>query len=195
VGAPPATAAEAADAAPASTSSLLGPWSTCACGCNGLDNTGLQFTFTPGVWAPRLVGSSGLKSGGHTDDIVLRDDLKLDDFDPIFNAEVSMRRNNLWQIKAGGFAYSIDSEGRFDGSADFGGLSLHPGDHFRASFDLTSFNAEMTYWFWHTCSCTGTQLQLGATAGFAIWMSKNRGTHWCGKAIHRQRMGGALRRW
>ena len=130
--------------------------------------SGLQFNFMPGLWLPRLSGTSTFGPSSTATELDNRFDLELDDSEPVFVADFAVRRNQQWQIKAGGFSFSTDSRGAIDQAANFGGLSLLPGDAFSASFDMVSFDIEATYWWTAIPDRTGcgTQLLLGPTAGF-----------------------------
>ena len=109
------------------------------------ESAATEFTLLPGVWFPRLDGESGLAPGGKID---LSSQLLLDDSEPTFNAELAIRRGDVWEVILGGFGFSTDSSGRFSGSATFGSLTLDPGDPFRASFDITSVSAELGVSLW-----------------------------------------------
>src|SRR5262245_58726371 len=78
------------------------------------DVSGLQFIFTPGLWMPRLSGTATFGNSAQVDDFSLRNDLQMDDAEPTFRAEFIVRKDQEWQIKAGGFSFSTDSHGRFD---------------------------------------------------------------------------------
>ena len=127
---------------------------------------GIQFTFTPAAWFPRVSGRSSLGPSSTREDVGNREDFELDDSEPTFTADFSARKHQQWQIKAGGFDFATDSHGVFDGHAVFGGLTLNPGDEFSASYDLVSFNIEATWLFTAVPEHNGSQLLIGATAGF-----------------------------
>lgn len=127
---------------------------------------GLEFNFMPGVWMPRLSGNSTLGPSSTATELDNRNDLQLNNSEPAFNLDFSVRKHEDWQIKAGGFGYSNDSSGTFNGSANFGGLTLNTGDAFSASFDMSSFNLEVGYWFTAVEGPGYTHLMFAPVLGF-----------------------------
>ncbi|MHC4414962.1 MAG: hypothetical protein ACYS0G_06740 [Planctomycetota bacterium] len=102
----------------------------------------LEITLLPGVWLPRLDGDSALGPAGSRD-IDLSFQFDLDSMEPTFNAELAVRVREVWEIIFSGTDFSTDSTDRFVGNATFGPLTLSHGDPFRATFDITSFSAEL----------------------------------------------------
>jgi hypothetical protein len=98
----------------------------------------VQFILTPGVWLPRLNGEASLGSAAAVAIIDLDQMLELDDSEPIFRGELTVRIDDYWQVRADGFDFSTDSAGTFLSFAEFGEVTLRPGDRYRASVDLTS---------------------------------------------------------
>ena len=101
----------------------------------------LQITLLPGVWLPRLDGKSSLGGFG---DIQLASQLDLDDSEATFNTELSIRKNERWEIILSGMDFSTDSAGSFSGNATFGSVVLNDGDPFQATFDITSVAVELS---------------------------------------------------
>jgi hypothetical protein len=110
-----------------------------------------EFNVTAGVWGPRLGGDVSLGPSPAANDINLEDQFDLDDFQTIPNVELSMRKNEKWEIFASGFQSSTDSDGPFVGHEQFGSLALNTGDQIDASFDITSVEVEFDYWQWRPC--------------------------------------------
>ncbi|MDY7110097.1 MAG: hypothetical protein SYC29_15810 [Planctomycetota bacterium] len=98
----------------------------------------LEFIFTPGVWLPRLKGDTTFGSLAGARVIDLDEMLELDDSEPIFRGELTLRIDDYWQVRADGFDFSADSAGTFFFNRRFGDVILEPGDRYRASIDLTS---------------------------------------------------------
>jgi hypothetical protein len=111
-----------------------------------LDDT--EFAVTVGAWIPRLGGDTlfGPAAGDRT--ISLENEFDLDSSEATFNLEVTLRRHEVWELFISGFDFSTDDSGTFPTTAEFGGLALSPGDPYRASFDISSFTAEMTLHTW-----------------------------------------------
>ncbi len=101
---------------------------------------GLTFTFTPGVWIPRLVGDAGLGPG---DRFELRPDFGMDDREPTFNAELSIRKHERWELQLSGFHFSTDATSDAAMPMTFGSVVLAPGDRFRSAFEMTSISGEL----------------------------------------------------
>lgn len=103
----------------------------------------LDFKLTTGVWMPRLGGEVKLGPFSAAANIDLGDQLDLDDLEPTFNAELTIRKREVWQVRLGGFDFETSSSGMFVGNTDFGSLSLSNGDPFSATFKITSFFVEV----------------------------------------------------
>ncbi|MHC4447782.1 MAG: hypothetical protein ACYSXF_08395 [Planctomycetota bacterium] len=108
----------------------------------------LEFKLTPGVWMPRLGGEVKLGSSPAAANIDLGGQLDLDDWEPTFNAELTIRKREVWQVRLGGFDFETSSSGTFVGNSDFGSLSLSNGDPFSATFEITSFFVEVDVALW-----------------------------------------------
>jgi hypothetical protein len=67
----------------------------------------------------------------------------LDDSEPIFRGELTVRIDDFWQVRVSGFDFSTDSAGTFVAYREFGDVTLRPGDRYRASVDLTSAAVEV----------------------------------------------------
>lgn len=106
----------------------------------------LEVRFLVGVYMPRLNGDASLGAGAPDLDLSTR--LYLDDREPTLNAELTFRKDEIWDLTFGGFAFSTDSTGVFSGSATWGGITLNDGDPFEASFDMTTVWAELALAVW-----------------------------------------------
>jgi len=107
------------------------------------DGTTIEFTFTPGVWLPRLGGNAKLGSTRFARSIDLDDELELDGFEAVPRGELMLRTDDFWQWRLSGFDFSTDAGGTFDSYGQFGDVTLWPGDRYRASVDMTSVALEM----------------------------------------------------
>lgn len=104
---------------------------------------GLDFSLTPGLWLPRLKGDASFGAAGGAALINLDEMLELDDSEPIFGGELTMRIDDFWQVRLSGFDFSADSIGTFALYREFGDVTLWPGDRYRASVNLTSAALEV----------------------------------------------------
>jgi hypothetical protein len=107
------------------------------------DAENLRVTLVAGVWVPRLGGTSSLGAGAP--DIDLATDLQLDTWEATPNVELAICSREFVTVTVSGFGFSTDSLGRFPGNATFGGVSLAPGDVYRASFDMTSVAFDIAF--------------------------------------------------
>jgi len=107
------------------------------------EGTRLEFALTPGVWLPRLKGDAAFSQTANAGSIDLDQMLELDDSEPIFNGELTVRMEDFWQARLSGFDFSTDSAGTFAFFREFGDVTLRPGDRYRASIDLTSAAIEV----------------------------------------------------
>jgi hypothetical protein len=109
-----------------------------------------EFSLVPGVWVPRLGGDVSLTPGGGggppAESINLEFDLNLDSSEATVNVELSMRKNEVFQLDLSGFDFETSESRVFEGFADFGALSLDPGDPYLAEFDMTSLAVEFAWW-------------------------------------------------
>jgi hypothetical protein len=107
----------------------------------------LEVRLLAGVWLPRLNGDSSLGPGAA--DIDLGDALDLNNKkEASLNVELTIRKDEIWELILGGFDFSTDSSDFFTGSATFGGLVLNDGDPYEAEFDITSVSAEVAVALW-----------------------------------------------
>ena len=111
------------------------------------DHSTLELQITPGVWLPRLGGEIKLGETGAARQIGFEDELDLNGLEPTFNGELSLRSDNGrgWSVLLSGFSFSTDNDGQFTGgrAADFGSLTVNPGDSYRAEFEFDSMAAEV----------------------------------------------------
>jgi len=107
----------------------------------------IEIEFRGGVWLPRLKGE--ITFGGETIDVETQ--LDLDNMETIFNGEFTLRKNDAWQLRAGGFDFDTESTTRFTGAGavEFGGLTLNDGDEVKSSVDITSIWVEVGHPFLH----------------------------------------------
>lgn len=137
----------------------------------------LEFTFTPGVWIPRLgghakLGPSSAAAAPHKD-LSFEDDFDLDDTEFLFSGDASLRIGSLHEVSLSGFAFSTESSETFAGGspAAFGDVTLAPGDAFSSSIDINSFAADLTFWTWnpvHTARPEATLRQTDLRFGPSI---------------------------
>jgi hypothetical protein len=107
------------------------------------EGTAIEFTFTPGVWLPRLGGNARLGSTWFARSIDLDEELELDGFEAVPRGELMLRADDFWQWRLSGFDFSTDADGTFRSYGQFGDVMLWPGDRYRASVDMTSVALEM----------------------------------------------------
>jgi hypothetical protein len=101
---------------------------------------GLKFTFTPGLWMPRLAGDAQFAPGGRLE---LRHGLTMRNSEPTFNAEFAIRRHERWELHFSGFHFATEARSAAESAMTFGAVSLAPGDVFRSEFEMTSISAEL----------------------------------------------------
>ncbi|MCI0675046.1 MAG: hypothetical protein L0Y42_04640 [Phycisphaerales bacterium] len=111
-----------------------------------------EFNVSIGAWVPRAGGE--VRLGQTSPRLSLEFDFDLDSSDTVPNVELSMRKNDRWELGLSGFDFSTESSGAFPLDATFGSLTLAAGDPFEASLDMTSFAMELAYWpeSWHPYS-------------------------------------------
>ncbi|MHC5001866.1 MAG: hypothetical protein ACYTJ0_01970 [Planctomycetota bacterium] len=100
---------------------------------------GVRFTFTPGLWLPRVVGDAGLGARR----IDLEDELRLRDSEATASGELEIVKNDRWFMHFSGFDFEVSDSGTFGGFAQFGDVSLAPGDRYRAQLGFTSIAGEL----------------------------------------------------
>jgi hypothetical protein len=109
----------------------------------------LEFTLTPGVYFPRLDGTSSLGSSqGDGTELDLDSDLGLGGMEPTFNAELRIRNGDEWSLLLGGFEFSTDADSSFNGNATFGKIDLKTGTPYRSTFKLTTVSGEVIVPVW-----------------------------------------------
>ena len=105
----------------------------------------LEVTLLPGVWLPRLVGKTAL--GGNQISVSTEFDLNANE--PTLNVELAIRKDEIWDLWFGGFAFSTNVSTAFHGGPHtFGSLVLNDGDQYSASLDMTSVAAELSVALW-----------------------------------------------
>ena len=109
-----------------------------------------RFELLPGVWFPRLGGEVRLGDSPRAVSLHVKRDLDLRDAEVVFDPDVTIRLGDTWHLRAGGFAFSTDAAGVFEGEADFGRLTLRDGDRYRGSVDIDSAAIEVgaALWTW-----------------------------------------------
>ncbi|HWB20736.1 MAG TPA: hypothetical protein VG711_10575 [Phycisphaerales bacterium] len=108
----------------------------------------LQITVTGGVWFPRLGGTSTLKNAaGEEPTIDFETDFFLRDRQYIPLIEVSILKNQTWQIDLTGFWTTADNDGEFQGThSTYGSLVFDHNDPYSISVDINSFAVQLSYW-------------------------------------------------
>lgn len=104
----------------------------------------ISFTFTPGVWLPRLGGE--VSNGGRS--ITIDEEWDLNDSEATFNGELIVRFEDAIDLRVSGFDFSTSAGGIIDRGAIYGDLTLDVGDAFQSSFDMTSAAAEVRFARW-----------------------------------------------
>jgi hypothetical protein len=135
--------------------------------------TTTEINFTPGAYVTRLGGDIKLGPGRQLNII---NDLSLNEIEAAFNAELSVIKNDTWQMDFVGTAFSTEQSHVIDRPATFGSLQLDPGDPFHSTFDLNSVSAQVVYWFYQPCRIgplpgeggrlCRVNLRIGASIGF-----------------------------
>jgi hypothetical protein len=110
-----------------------------------------EFTFTAGGWVPRALGEVGLGVDPELFDLTIEESFDLDNSEGIFNAELTMVKDDRWQIAFSGFDFATETTAIFGETAPFGDLVLNPGDAYFSSFDVTSAAVEVGYWQFEVC--------------------------------------------
>lgn len=105
----------------------------------------LEVTLLTGVWLPRMVGTTAL--GGNP--IRVNDEFDLNGNEATLNVELTIRKDEIWDLWFGGFTFSTDVSAAFGGGTQtFGSLVLNNGDAYTASLDMTSVAAELSVALW-----------------------------------------------
>jgi len=133
------------------------------------DKSSLEFQLTFGAWFPRLGGDVTLGDGDSIS-LDLEPDLGLDDSEISPNIELAVRFGEGWQVDASGFDFDTDSDSVFEGTGQFGDLSLDPGDAFSSSFDMTSAAVGVSYWWFrpYTRGIDNSRVDLWFAPGVAV---------------------------
>jgi hypothetical protein len=106
-----------------------------------------EFSFTPGVWLPRLGGNARFGNDAVATRLEIDDDLDLRDRSATFNAELTIRRADYWDLHFGGFSFSQSTNSIAPRAFQFGTLALAPGDPFHSDIDFTSVAGELRIGF------------------------------------------------
>jgi len=105
----------------------------------------LEVTLLPGVWLPRMVGTTAL--GGNP--IRVNDEFDLNANEATPNVELTIRKDEIWDLWFGAFGFSTDVSAAFHGSTQtFGSLVLNDGDPYTASLDMTSVAIDLSVAVW-----------------------------------------------
>ena len=111
------------------------------------DGSTYEFTALIGAWVPRMGGDVSLDGIATNNDVSLHYDLDLDSSEAVLDVNLSLRKNDRFQLDLNGFDFSTEAKQSYAGpTAGFGSLVLNPGDSYRATFDLASAALEFTYW-------------------------------------------------
>jgi hypothetical protein len=108
----------------------------------------IEINFVPGAWLTRVNGDEQLGPSPAATEIRIEEAFDLDSYEAVFNGELSITKNNFYELKFSGFDFEADSTGTFAESAVFGSLNLDPGDVFNTTFEMTSIAAEFCAWTW-----------------------------------------------
>jgi hypothetical protein len=135
------------------------------------EQTSLEFQLTLGAWFPRLGGDVTLGSGDSIS-LDLEPDLGLDDSETAFNLELQTRFAKGWQIDLSGFDFDTDSDSVFEGTAQYGALSLNPGDAFTSTFDMTSVSVGLSNWWFRPFSRGEDDSRVD------LWLAPGVGFRW-----------------
>ncbi|MCZ6835321.1 MAG: hypothetical protein O7G85_06050, partial [Planctomycetota bacterium] len=108
----------------------------------------LEFRIATGVYLPRLTGTTTLGPMASARDLDFKDDLDLNGSESILNIEVTLIKDELWELQISGFDFDTSTHGTFDSTSGFGNLTLMPGDEYRAEFDMSSYGIELARRQW-----------------------------------------------
>ena len=111
------------------------------------DNAGprLEFRVTPGLWLVRATGDASLGSGAPTLDLDTTLDLRSQESTFVLDVDVVL--NDKWLFHVDGFDFDTAGGGTFSSTAQWGDVSLSPGDDFRSTFEFSSITGEVGYAF------------------------------------------------
>jgi hypothetical protein len=100
-----------------------------------------------GAWVPRLSGKVSLDNTA--DRLDFDEDLDLFQSEAVFNGEIYLRKDEVWEIAFGGFDFATDiTVDDFASDDQFGEVSIDRGDQIRSTFDVTSFWGEIVPCAW-----------------------------------------------
>ncbi len=108
-------------------------------------NRPLEVHFTPGVMFTRLVGEGRMAPASHGPRIDFADSFDLGGGQAIPNFELTIRRDETYDLMFGGSYFSSSGAGAFEGNAVFGPLEFRDGDGFRSEFRMTNAFMEFGY--------------------------------------------------
>lgn len=108
----------------------------------------VEFRLTPGLYLPRLVGNTKLGPSPAAHMLDFRSDIDLNAKKQIPNVELSIIKDDYWQLQFNAFKFSTRRDARFSGTSDYGALSFTSGDAYRAEFSMSSFSIELSPRIW-----------------------------------------------
>jgi hypothetical protein len=109
-------------------------------------SSSLEVRLLVGAYLPRLNGDASLGAGAPQLDLSTQ--LDLNTREPTFDMELTLRKNEVWDLTLSGFAFSTTSSNVFSGSATWGSIVLNDGDPYQASFDMTTLSADLAVAVW-----------------------------------------------
>jgi len=105
----------------------------------------LEVSLLAGVWLPRMVGSVALGGG----EIQVNDEFELNKKEATLNLELTVRKQDTWELWFGGFDFSSSTAGPFRGDGQsFGSLVLNNGDQYASDFEMTSVATDLSITVW-----------------------------------------------
>jgi len=108
----------------------------------------IEIRLTAGVYLPRLVGNTKLGPSPAAQDLDFRSDIDLNESRAIPLVEVMLVKDQLWEVQMSGLEYETSRTGIFEGSSDYGSLSLGPGDTYRGEFRMSAVGVEVSRRQW-----------------------------------------------
>ena len=118
----------------------------------------LEVSFLAGVWLPRMVGKVALGGG----EIKVNDEFELNKSEATLNLELTVRKNDFWDLWFGGFDFSSSTSGPFRGDGkSFGSLVLNNGTQYTSKFEMTSVATDLSVAVWRPFA-DGHARELGA---------------------------------
>lgn len=104
---------------------------------------GVDITFIPGVWMPRMRGHMTLGPSPAASPIDIERGFDLRDLEPTFLGELAITKHEKFSLLFTGFSFSTEGRGMFPFGGVFGDLTFAPGDSYATDFELTSFSGEI----------------------------------------------------